>query len=275
MKENFETAYRLIRQKEGGLANRPKKADPGGLTNFGVTQKTYDAYRTRMGLPLQSVRNITQEEVRSIYYHDYAKPVRFDELPAGIDYVMFDMAIHSGVSRAVKLLQRTLKVQQDGDFGSKTMNALQAVAKHSVTSLIEAVLETRLAFLKTLRNWKANANGWQKRITFVQKNALSLARTGSAADRTLDPVDYAPEAADAKGYGQQSLTASIASSKRSQAAVAGGTGAVIAAAGEAVTAVEPLREALSWTRYAEIIGLVLIIAAFIYIIWHRAHKEDS
>ena len=62
-KENFEKAMKFVFEMEGGYSNR--KDDRGGKTNMGVTQKNYDAYRTTKKLPLQDVRNITQQEAKN------------------------------------------------------------------------------------------------------------------------------------------------------------------------------------------------------------------
>ena len=39
----FERALTFVLRWEGGYVDHP--ADPGGATNYGVTQRTYDAWR--------------------------------------------------------------------------------------------------------------------------------------------------------------------------------------------------------------------------------------
>ena len=43
MQSNYDQSLHWVLQHEGGFSDH--KADPGGATNKGITQKTYDAYR--------------------------------------------------------------------------------------------------------------------------------------------------------------------------------------------------------------------------------------
>ncbi len=52
--------------------------------------------------------------------------MRGDELPAGIDYVLFDGAVNSGPVQSVKWLQRALGVRVDGVMGEATVAAAEA-----------------------------------------------------------------------------------------------------------------------------------------------------
>lgn len=47
-----------------GLVNHPK--DPGGKTNFGVIQKTYDSFRKNQGNQKQDVLFISPEEIKDL-----------------------------------------------------------------------------------------------------------------------------------------------------------------------------------------------------------------
>ena len=124
MQGNFEQALHWVLQHEAGYVNL--KSDPGGATNRGITQKTYDAYRRAKGVPVRDVRDIDDVEVRAIYREQYARPVWFDALPSGVDYALFDFAVNSGVSRAVKYVQRIVGVRQDGIMGNQTLSAIRA-----------------------------------------------------------------------------------------------------------------------------------------------------
>lgn len=274
MKSNYELAYSLIREKEGGYANRPKKHDPGGETNYGVTQKTYNAYRKVKGLPRQSVKLISQDEVAEIYRQDYAKPVRFDVLPVGVDYFVFDTAIHSGASRAAKLLQRAVGTEEDGVIGAKTLSAVAAMPP---MQLLLTLKDVRMRYLKSLDNWQHNAKGWTIRVNFATDKAKQM-----IAGEVMQPADYAQCSGEgcAKAWGEQSLAASVKESKRSQAAVLGGAGVAATAvaevmdvAREAVSVSEPVREAFAWSQYAPMIGLAVAALAFAYIIYHRRHSR--
>lgn len=79
MKENTDKVLAYIGLSEGGYVNHPK--DPGGATNKGVTQSTYDAYNTLRGEEKKNVKDITKAEANAIFVSQYFTPIRFDELP--------------------------------------------------------------------------------------------------------------------------------------------------------------------------------------------------
>jgi lysozyme family protein len=108
-----------ILKHEGGWANHPR--DPGGATMKGVIQRTYDSWRDRQGQPRQSVRNITDADVAAIYRRDYWDAIKGDDLPAGVDYCIFDFAVNSGINRASRYLQRAVGAGEDGAIGPATL----------------------------------------------------------------------------------------------------------------------------------------------------------
>ena len=50
-----------------------------------------------------------------------------DDLPAGVDLIMTDMAIHAGVRRSVMILQQTVGTSVDGIMDQRTLAAILAV----------------------------------------------------------------------------------------------------------------------------------------------------
>lgn len=177
---NFQPLVEQILGIEGGVSDRPLKDDPGGLTNLGITQAVYDRWRSLKGLPPKSVREITTQEAVAIARANYWTPVHGDKLPSGVDFAVFDFAFNSGPAQAVQELQRTLGVTPDGIVGLATLEAL-AVADDA--TVINGVCDRRLAFMKTLKNWKANKNGWPARVAHVRAQSLAL----SAGDRLNEP----------------------------------------------------------------------------------------
>ena len=87
---------------EGGYVNDPD--DPGGATMQGVTQKTYDAYRTSLGEPVKPVKEISAEEVAALYLRDYWEKAACPDLPEPLDMIQFDAAVNHGVGQALKFL---------------------------------------------------------------------------------------------------------------------------------------------------------------------------
>lgn len=173
----YKTATAHLRRDEGGYVNHPK--DPGGATNFGVTQAVYDSYRKRIGLKTRSVREIAEVEVSSIYQTQYADKVRYDALPAGVDYATLDAAVNSGVSRGAKWLQLSVGASADGVVGNQTV-AKAAAADPLKT--IKSICARRLSFVQSLNTWSTFGKGWRRRIAGVEANAtkMSLAARGGS-----------------------------------------------------------------------------------------------
>lgn len=122
----FDRALVITLGFEGGYSNHPD--DPGGETNYGVTQGTYNGYRDSKKIPRQSVKFITQDEVDDIYYHSYWIPAYcpiLDSFYPSIALAVFDTAVNCGVVTAVKILQRAVGVDDDGIIGPRTIYAIR------------------------------------------------------------------------------------------------------------------------------------------------------
>jgi lysozyme family protein len=168
MNNNFEHCLDLVLKDEGGFVH--DKYDPGGKTMKGVTQAVYDAYRKTRGRPAQSVKFITDDELKAIYKFQYWDRVQGDYLPRGLDYAVFDFAVNSGVGRASKYLQAVLGVAQDGVIGAKTLAAIQ-----SPRNTINALCDRRMGFLHGLRTFWRFGKGWTRRVQDVRAHALEMA----------------------------------------------------------------------------------------------------
>lgn len=186
-KGNEDTVMKLVLISEGGYVNDPD--DPGGATNRGVIQATYDGYRKRKGLKLQSVKKITDAEVYEIYDRQYWDAVKGDDLPYGLDYVLMDGGVNSGPTQSVKWLQRALapyyKGSIDGQIGNQT---IAAIHDHpNVKQLINAVLDRRLNFLENLKTWKKFGKGWKSRISAVRAASLKMFDRHPVEDLVIAP----------------------------------------------------------------------------------------
>lgn len=159
---NYKRGLSLTLAYEGGYVNHP--SDPGGPTYKGITQRVYDAHRKTRGQLIQSVRYATSEEVSDIYKGQYWKLVRGDSLPAGLDYAVFDFAVNSGISRAVRYLQRQVGVHDDAVIGDETMAAVYAKAKADEELMIATLCANRLAFVRSLKTFSVFGKGWTRRI---------------------------------------------------------------------------------------------------------------
>lgn len=101
--ELFKKALTFVLIREGGYVNDPN--DPGGATNKGITQKTYDAWRKARGLKTQPVKAITDSEVKEIYYKNYWLAAKCDKMTPKFAVACFDTAVNMGVSTVKPLLE--------------------------------------------------------------------------------------------------------------------------------------------------------------------------
>ena len=188
MKSGFSRALKAVLVHEGGKVDHP--ADPGGKTNAGVTQRVYDGYRRRQGREPRDVYAMSQAERDSIYRQQYWNAVRGDDLPSGIDYVLFDGAVNSGPGQAIKWLQRALGPRYtgriDGVMATVTLDALDAHPDHA--ALIDAICDRRMAFLRALRTWRTFGKGWTRRVAAVR--ATGKAWVAGEKGPTLAFVEY-------------------------------------------------------------------------------------
>ena len=165
----FERALPKLLTHEGGYVNHP--ADPGGATNKGVIQRTYDTFRVSVNQPKRSVKLINDVEVRAIYRREYWDRFQGDKLAPGVSYVVFDGSVNSGVSQSVKWLQRALKEMGlytgliDGQLGQGTLLAAGGVNDND--TLIARIITRREAFLRALKTFKVFGKGWMSRIKGV------------------------------------------------------------------------------------------------------------
>jgi lysozyme family protein len=143
----FEQALDLVLGFEGGYSNNP--ADPGGATNLGITQNTYDDYRRHAGLSQQSVHSISHTEVLAIYRSNYwndGQCDKIDLIDPFIALVHFDGCVNSGIGQQGRILQRTLGVTADGIVGPESLAELKFVISKDKHNFRVRYLAARLDF---------------------------------------------------------------------------------------------------------------------------------
>ena len=168
MRGNFEECLALVLHSEGGFVNNPR--DPGGMTNLGVTKVTYEGYVNRH-VDEAEMRSLTPDLVAPLYKKMYWDRIKGDDLPVGVDYCLFDLAVNSGVGKAGKLLQMALDVPADGLIGPMTLRALES---RDPEEIIQQVCQERLDFLQSLNTWNTFGKGWGRRVAEVEKHATAM-----------------------------------------------------------------------------------------------------
>jgi len=159
----FDEALQLTLGYEGGISN--DKADRGGLTQAGITQRTYDAWRRVRRLPLRAVTLIEPEEVRTIYFQLYWLAAHCDELPGQLAKCVFDASVNHGPTRAIRLLQLSIGITDDGQFGPQTRRALEHADENAtITIYLDAREDFYADIIEADPTQVRFKDGWRNRV---------------------------------------------------------------------------------------------------------------
>lgn len=147
---NFDLAFEKLIGHEGGYVDHP--ADPGGSTNFGISKRSY---------PGEDIKGMTLARAKEIYARDFWGPAGCDALPDGIKFDVFDMAVNSGVTASIRIVQRAAGSTPDGVIGPLTLRAINSIPSARLAARFNGA---RLAFMAELPTWPSFGRGWARRI---------------------------------------------------------------------------------------------------------------
>lgn len=169
MRESIQASLRHLREFEGGFVNDPD--DPGGCTNMGVTLTTYRRY-VKQGGSCADLRAMPWTAAEPVYRAIYWDAIRGDDLPRGLDLVVFDHAVNAGPKHAVVLLQGLVGALEDGQLGPVTLDRIARAGR--VEPLIARYTEARIAYYRSLSVWWKYGKGWSRRARVASARALGL-----------------------------------------------------------------------------------------------------
>jgi lysozyme family protein len=170
---NWREIIAWVMVREGGLNNTT--GDPGGLTNFGITETYLMAMRvkwTDMNLP-QTVADLTPVQAMELYRRDEWVEVKGDALLAQcgwpIALMLMDAAVNNGPVLAITLLQRAVKTPVDGKMGPITLAAI-----HKAGALLLAKFAARRGADYAVDDSKEDRFelGWMNRLIACYTRAL-------------------------------------------------------------------------------------------------------
>ena len=169
MDTNFPACLAIVLKEEGGYVDDPQ--DPGGMTNLGVTQRTWSDWIGHQASETE-MRSLTAEQVSPLYQQRYWAPMGCDGWPAGVDLSVFDFGVNAGPSRAVRTLQNAVGVTADGVVGPATKAAVEAA---DGPTLIEKYADLREEYYRSLAGFPRFGKGWLNRVDYVKQQALEMA----------------------------------------------------------------------------------------------------
>jgi lysozyme family protein len=192
--QRFLACLPFILKEEGGYSNTP--GDHGGATNYGIIQREYNLYLDKNDLPPQSVRLITPDQYREIYWDSYWMP-HCPELPAGLDLSVFNINVNGGPSRGTKLLQRCLAITPDGVWGPLTTAAVtDLIASGDVRAVIVAFHAAERAFYQGIINNDSSqhkfASDWFGRNDRCEAASLAMLSESPGLTAALDDFTNNP-----------------------------------------------------------------------------------
>lgn len=162
---DFPTCSAFTRTWEGGLVDNPR--DSGGITNLGITILTLTRWREDHGLSAATaddIRALTWDLAEPIYGTYYWNPILGDQLPAGIDLLMYDFGVTASPAQSTRCLQTVLGFtgdDVDGWLGSQTLGAVLAV--NDVASLGAKLAAEHTRYYHACKNAIYFERGWDNR----------------------------------------------------------------------------------------------------------------
>lgn len=166
----FDACIAFTLRAEGGFVNDPR--DFGHATNMGITLATLSDWRGE-DCTVQDVEDMTKGEAISIYGARFWNPVRGDDLPPGVNLMVFDHGVLAGVGRAARMLQTLAKVPADGSIGPQTIAALKHLP---AAPLVQGLSAAQLAYYQGCAGWLTFGKGWTNRVNARRDAALAMAR---------------------------------------------------------------------------------------------------
>lgn len=147
----FEVAIDELLLQEGGYVNDPQ--DRGGETKYGISKKSF---------PHVDIASLTVEEAKNIYRQVYWQ---FEAVESqAVANKLLSMSVHFGLSRAVRLLQSIVHVNNDGIFGAKTLNATNLQYPPILIQELRIASAVRYAMIVSSDTSQLKyINGWMRR----------------------------------------------------------------------------------------------------------------
>lgn len=168
----FDACLKEVLHHEGGYVNHP--SDPGGRTNLGVTQRTWEEWT---GKPASEadMRALTAAKVAPLYRKNYWDALKAGELPAALALCVFDFGVNAGPKRSAKYLQSVVGASRDGQVGPATIAAARGfVAREGEAAAVRAFQNARRTYYHNLDAFPVFGRGWLKRVNDVETAALRM-----------------------------------------------------------------------------------------------------
>jgi lysozyme family protein len=158
---SFDDAFAALLGNEGGYVDN--KADPGGATRWGVTERVARAHGYT-----GDMHDFPLEQAKQIAKGCYWDPYQCDQFDPRIAFQVFDAAYNGG--RPAQWLQQAVGATADGVIGAKTIASVRAADPMKIVILFNA---SRILYYTGLNAWAEFGKGWVNRIAGNLRRAAS------------------------------------------------------------------------------------------------------
>ena len=148
--------------------------DPGGATAWGVTHGTW-ASAANAGFVTGDLASAPKDALAAVLRVNYWARCQCGNMPPGVGFTLFNMAMLSGDGEAERILQTVVGVTVDGVVGPVT---LRAVSAWSAADLITRLTDRDEDFFATLPGAKYFQHGWDRRAEDCRAAALAMLPAG-------------------------------------------------------------------------------------------------
>ncbi len=173
--------------------------DEGKSTAYGITLATITGYLGKPCTPAD-LAAMTQAQIQAIYATGYWNPIRGDDLPLGVDLMVFDFGVTSGAHTSARVLQKALGLSGsdvDGWIGPQTLALAKA---RPPGALILSLSVMQDVYYGSLADAVRFDTGWRARTSRRSALAQSWLKAPPRLSAAIDAIpasDPADNSADA------------------------------------------------------------------------------
>lgn len=174
-RSNLARALAFVLEDEGPELNIGG-SEPGGSSHFGVSMTVLQEWHKAHGLPaptMDDMRAVDAVLAGQIYAARFAVPIRFDDLPGGVDYRLLDIAINLGVTGGTTALQLALEMWPiTGSFDDATLAEAKLADPKALVMALSATWIAKKH--EAPLSWATYGHGWMNRNARATARALTL-----------------------------------------------------------------------------------------------------
>lgn len=198
---------------EGGFAKT--RADRGDWTSgqIGVGRLGGTAYGiaamtlTERGLPEDfDLSTLNRDQAIALYRKKEWQEVAGDEMPKGLDQIIYDGTVNSGKGRGVPWVGRAVKCAAPSNAMAVASTA-RALSFDARRDAVKAACAARSVFLNGLSHaYDSFKNGWAKRVAGMEAIGVKMVLEDSQAPAPVIKSELQKEAAQAKTASNKAAT---------------------------------------------------------------------